>query len=68
MTFGKEGTVGKEMACIFKREIRSIYCCFLGSRVYNLKDIEAIFDVFQAHGHTEVRKGFDVVATELTFS
>ena len=39
-----------------------------GARVHDLKDVEAILDVFQAHGHTEVRKGFDVVATELTFS
>ena len=25
-----------------------------GARVYNVKDVEAILDVFQAHGHYEV--------------
>jgi len=25
-----------------------------GARVHNPKDVEAILDVFQAHGHTEV--------------
>lgn len=26
-----------------------------GARVHDLKDVEAILDVFQAHGHSEVR-------------
>lgn len=26
-----------------------------GSRVHDLKDVEAILDVFQKHGHDEVR-------------
>ena len=26
----------------------------VGSRVHDLKDVEAILDVFQAHGHDEV--------------
>lgn len=25
-----------------------------GARVHDIKDVEAILDVFQAHGHTEV--------------
>lgn len=25
-----------------------------GARVHDLKDVESILDVFQAHGHTEV--------------
>ena len=27
-----------------------------GARVHDLKDVEAILDVFQAHGHKEVNK------------
>lgn len=26
-----------------------------GARVHDLKDVEAILDVFQAHGHSEVQ-------------
>ena len=27
-----------------------------GARVHDLKDVEAILDIFQAHGHYEVRQ------------
>lgn len=30
----------------------------MGSRVHDIKDIEAILDVFRSHGHTEVRSIF----------
>ena len=30
-----------------------------GARVHDLKDVEAILDVFQAHGHYEVRMCVD---------
>ncbi len=33
---------------------------FAGARLYTVKDVEAIFDVFQAHGHTEVRKPLEI--------
>ena len=26
-----------------------------GSRVHDIKDVEAILDIFRSHGHTEVR-------------
>ena len=29
-----------------------------GARVHDLKDVEAILDVFQAHGHKEVSKTY----------
>ena len=29
-----------------------------GARVHDLKDVEAILDVFQAHGHKEVNKTY----------
>jgi hypothetical protein len=36
-----------------------------GARVHNLQDIEAILDIFQAHGHDEVSELLDPVLTAL---
>ena len=36
-----------------------------GARVHDLKDVEAILDVFQAHGHKEVNRSRSVIAIAL---
>ncbi|KAJ3525988.1 hypothetical protein NM688_g8318 [Phlebia brevispora] len=52
MTFGEAGQEGELVFyCSSKLCITST---FAGARVSNIKDVEAIFDVFQSHGHSEI--------------
>ena len=36
-----------------------------GARVHDLKDVEAILDIFQAHGHKEASRTRSVIAIAL---
>lgn len=55
MTFGQEGTEGKlTQSHLLQTDHTQLH--ITGARVYTVKDVEAIFDVFQSHGHTEVRR------------
>lgn len=38
-----------------------------GARVHDLKDVEAMLDVFQAHGHSEVSSFYSCNGVRLTF-
>ncbi len=58
MTFGEQGKEGLPSR---HRPYRAdliytdTYLCGLGARVHELKDVNAILDGFQKHGHYEVR-------------
>lgn len=59
MTFGEAGKEGKpplpiSLCTTLYRRTTSILTPTSGARVYDTKGVEAILDVFQKHGHTEI--------------
>ena len=55
MTFGEAGTMGK-FAYVSCPKIVTTYGLSTGSRVSKVEEIQAILDIFQKHGHKEVRQ------------
>lgn len=56
MTFGEAGKEGELHHNAHSSVPDGSYVSVQGARVHNLSDVEAILDVFQAHGHLEVGK------------
>ncbi len=52
MTFGEEGKEGGRTQ--HRAYVLQCLTSITGARVTNLKDLAAILDIFQAHGHSEV--------------
>lgn len=52
MTFGAEGKEGTSY--LYESALIRAEGFLIGARVHTLKEVEAILDVFQAHGHSEV--------------
>ena len=55
MTFGEQGKEGLPPHCLTVRLDTNVLSYWTGARVHDLKDVNAILDVFQKHGHFEVR-------------
>ena len=66
MTFGEAGTMGK-FAYVSCPKIVATYGLSTGSRVSKVEEIQAILDIFQKHGHKEVRELQLILATLYIF-